>query len=158
MAKQDNGLGERPQKYRTKAGEVRYRARYSMWSIDANGTRRRVQRLVTGRSAAEVRDRLSAARNATNQGLRPPNDRLTVREFVASWRADVLPHEGLAPSTVRWYGEMLDHYVLPSVGDRTLTGTRALTIGDVEAMTAPRRAGTRSCCSVSAPAFAPAKC
>jgi len=103
---------------------------------DADGGRRRLQKLVTGRTAGEVRERLLAGLGAVNQGLPAPDSRKTLREFVEWWRNEVLRHEGLAPATEQWYSDMLDHYVLPALGDRTLTGPRALTVGDVEALTA----------------------
>jgi integrase len=129
--KQANGQGERPKQNKARH---RWEARYSV-TIDE----KRVQRLVTGRTAEEVRDRLRLATDARDSGLMPDRDFATVADFIAYWRAEVLPGEGLAPSTEQWYGHMLDAYVIPGVGSRAFTparGRRVLSVGDVESMTA----------------------
>lgn len=79
---------------------------------------------------------MDAALKAIDAGLRLPDNRTTVAQFAAWWLDEVLPGEGLSPKSEQWYREMLTRYVVPIVGGKTLTGPRALTVGDVEAMTA----------------------
>jgi integrase len=96
---------------------------------------RPVRRRFVARTRKEVTTRLDAARVALDHGLALPDARTTVAEFVDWWTEHVLPAEGLAPATERWYRDVLGHYVVPAVGHRTLTGPKALTPGDVETMT-----------------------
>lgn len=105
--------------------------------LDAAGNPRRtpIRKTFTGKTQRAVTARLDDARKAMNEGLEVPDNRTTIDNFAAWWRREVLVGEGLAPRTERWYCEMLDTYVLPLVGAKALTGPRALTIGDVEAMT-----------------------
>ena len=95
-----------------------------------------IRRTFTAKTRKEVAAKLDAAVAALNTGLEMPDNRTTIADFAAWWVAEVLPGEGLAPRTERWYGEILETYVVPKVGSRTLTGPRALTPADVEAMTA----------------------
>lgn len=99
-------------------------------------TGRLIRRRFTAKTRKEVTAKLEAAKAAVGHGLVIPDDRTSVADFIAWWVVSVLPGEGLAPRTERWYVDTLTGYVAPQVGHRTLTGPRALTPGDVEAMTA----------------------
>jgi integrase len=99
---------------------------------------RPIRRRFTARTRVEVTRKLDDAKKALDQGLSIPDPTVTIREYATWWRSEVLPGEGLAPKTERWYGEMLD-LLLPDVGHRTLTGPRALTPADVEALCAHQR-------------------
>ncbi len=94
---------------------------------------RPIRRRLTARTRVEVTGKLDDAKKALDQGLAIPDPKTTIAEYAKWWLADVLPSEGLAPKTERWYGEMVD-LLLPDVGHRTLTGPRALTPADVEAL------------------------
>ncbi len=94
-----------------------------------------IRKVLTARTRAEVEQRLRDALDALDQGLAVPDSRTTVAGFAAWWTEHVLPGEGLAPKTERWYRDTLDSYVVPHVGHRALTGPKALTPGDVETMT-----------------------
>jgi integrase len=94
---------------------------------------RPIRRRFTARTRVEVTGKLDDAKKALDQGLSIPDPRTTIAEYAKWWLAEVLPSEGLAPKTERWYGEMVD-LLLPEVGQRTLTGPRALTPADVEAL------------------------
>jgi integrase len=94
---------------------------------------RPIRRRFTARTRVEVTGKLDDAKKALDQGLSIPDPRTTIAEYAKWWLAEVLPSEGLAPKTERWYGEMVD-LLLPDVGQRTLTGPRALTPADVEAL------------------------
>ncbi len=92
-----------------------------------------IRRRFTARTRVEVTGKLDDAKKALDQGLSIPDPKTTIAEYAKWWVAEVLPSEGLAPKTERWYGEMVD-LLLPEVGQRTLTGPRALTPADVEAL------------------------
>jgi integrase len=94
---------------------------------------RPIRRRFTARTRVEVSSKLDDAKKALDQGLSIPDPKTTIAEYAKWWLAEVLPSEGLAPKTERWYGEMVD-LLLPAVGQRTLTGPRALTPADVEAL------------------------
>jgi integrase len=94
---------------------------------------RPIRRRFTARTRVEVTGKLDNAKKALDQGLSIPDPRTTIAEYAKWWLAEVLPGEGLAPKTERWYGDMVD-LLLPEVGQRTLTGPRALTPADVEAL------------------------
>lgn len=97
-----------------------------------------IRRRFTGRTRVEVTGKLDEARKALDQGLTIPDPRTTIAEYARWWQAEILPGEGLAPKTERWYGDMLG-LLLPDVGQRTLTGPRALTPAHVEALCARQR-------------------
>ena len=96
---------------------------------------RLIRRKFTGKTRKAVTAKLDAAKAALEHGLDVPDERTTVADFAAWWLEHVLPAEGLTPATELWYRDMLTTYVLPHVGHRTLTGPKALTVGDVETMT-----------------------
>ncbi|MGH9151162.1 MAG: tyrosine-type recombinase/integrase [Acidimicrobiales bacterium] len=110
---------------------------------DGTTVRRPERRTITGKLRKDVAARLDAAKAALDQGLDVPDARTTLADFATWWAANVLPGEGLAPATERWYRDILDTYVIPHVGARTLRGPRALTPGDVEHMTAQLRTAAR---------------
>jgi integrase len=94
---------------------------------------RPIRRRFTARTRVAVTGKLDDAKKALDQGLSIPDPKTTIAEYAKWWLAEVLPGEGLAPKTERWYGEMVE-LLLPEVGQRTLTGPRALTPADVEAL------------------------
>jgi integrase len=88
----------------------------------------------TGPTRTAVAARLKEAREAQEIGLKVPDSTTTIAAWSKWWLAEVLPGEGLAPKTERWYREIVEGYVVPDVGTKTLTGPRALTPADVEAL------------------------
>jgi integrase len=95
---------------------------------------RPIRQTFTGPTRTVVARRLKEAREALEQGLHVPDRRTTIAEYANWWLAEVLPGEGLAPKTEQWYREIVESYVVPNVGGSTLTGPRALTPADVEAL------------------------
>ncbi len=93
-----------------------------------------IRRTFTGRTRTIVAGRLKEAREALELGLAMPDNRTTIADWSKWWLAEVLPGEGLAPKTERWYRDIVEDYVVPNVGTKTLTGPRALTPADVEAL------------------------
>jgi hypothetical protein len=84
------------------------------------------RRVLTAPTRKAVAEKLRAALDALEQGLTPPDDRVTIADFAAWWSDHVLPSEGLAPGSEKWCRDYLRLYVLPHVGARALTGPRAL--------------------------------
>jgi integrase len=95
-----------------------------------------VRKAFTGATQKAVAAKLDDAMKALERGLAVPDNRTTVNAFAEWWLDHVLPGEGLAPATERWYRDVLTTYVLPHVGAKTLTGPTAVTVHDVEQMTA----------------------
>ncbi len=106
--------------------------------VDHRPDGRPIRRRFTARTRVEVTRKLDEAKKALEQGLSIPDPTTTIATYARWWQTEILPGEGLAPKTERWYGEML-HLLLPAVGQRTLTGPRALTPADVEALCARQR-------------------
>jgi integrase len=120
-------------------GSIFYRASRNRWEavlvVDRGADGRPRRRTFTAKTRKEVTVKLAAASAALESGLAIPDGRTTFAEFSAWWASRVLPGEGLAPKTERFYRDTLTCYVLPAVGQRTLSGPKALTPGDIEAMT-----------------------
>ena len=93
-----------------------------------------IRRTFTGPTRTAVAARLKEAREALDAGLGVPDNRTTIADWSKWWLAECLPGEGLAPKTEQWYREVVELYVVPNVGTKTLTGPRALTPGDVQAL------------------------
>lgn len=131
-----------PQKRSNGEGSIYKNRSRNRWEaalvVGRTDTGRLIRRRFTARTRAEVTRRLDDAKRALDQGLGIPDPTVTVAAYARWWQTEVLPGEGLAPKTERWYGEMLD-LLLPVVGHRTLTGPQALTPADVEALCARQR-------------------
>lgn len=130
-----------PRRKRANAeGSIYYRESRDRWeavlTVGRDDRGRPVRRTFTGKTRKAVTAKLEAAKVAVDQGLGIPDNRATVATFADWWLAEVMPGEGLAPKTEVFYEETLRNYVLPAVGNRTLTGPKALTPADVETMTA----------------------
>jgi integrase len=113
--------------------ETRNRWEASYFTVDAAG--KRVRKVVVARTRKLVEAKLADAVAARDAGMPPPNPNMTVATFGRWWADHVLVAEGLARATELWYRDVLDIYVIPRVGDRTLTGQRALGPADVATMT-----------------------
>jgi len=115
---------------------VGYKPHPTRVDFDGNPIMVPVRKAFTGTTQKAVAAKLDEAMKAIEQGLDVPDNRTTIKAFAAWWLEQVLPGEGLAPATERWYRDVLNTYVLPHVGHRTLTGPTAVTVHDVERMTA----------------------
>jgi integrase len=109
----------------------RWEAKYHTLGPDG----RRVRKLLTARTRVEVEAKLAEAMGAREAGMPPPDTRQTFSRFATWWADFVLPTEGLAPKTEAWYRYILDRYVIPRIGGRSLVGQSALRPADVETMT-----------------------
>ncbi len=80
---------------------------------DDGGTKSR--RKVTGRTQAEVRDRLDALRRSVAIGPGLPAE-ATVARFIEHWLTEVLPLADLSPTTRVQYERMARLYIVPIIG------------------------------------------
>ena len=87
---------------------------------------RRIRKKVTGRTKAEVRDKLRALHKQLDIGARP-NARYTVQDAIEDWLATGL--DGAAPATVELYKDTIAKALIAQLGRIKLT---TLTAGDVE--------------------------
>jgi integrase len=88
---------------------------------------RRIRRKVTGRTKAEVRDKLRELHREIEKGVRS-KPRYTVRDALDDWLATGL--DGKAPATVALYKDTIAKALVEQIGSAKLT---TLTAGDVEA-------------------------
>ncbi len=79
---------------------------------DATGRTRR--RSVYGKTQREVREKLTAALRALDQGDTPITDRQTVGQFLDRWLADVVQPK--APATYRTYAGLVRLHLTPALG------------------------------------------
>jgi hypothetical protein len=101
---------------------------------DANGKRRRVK--ITGRTRAEARTKLSAARNAMEAGTAPVDQRMTVGECLDYWLAH-LPPSIRSVNTIDNMTWVIERHLKPALGKRRL---RDLSPDDVDEMLRDRAA------------------
>jgi integrase len=101
---------------------------------DANGKRRRVK--ITGRTRAEARTKLSAARKAADAGSAPTDQRVTVGECLDYWLAH-LPPTVRSVNTIDNMKWVVERHLKPALGKRRL---RDLSPDDVDNMLRDRAA------------------
>jgi integrase len=87
---------------------------------------RRIRRKVTGRTKAEVRDKLRELHRQIDSGVRS-RPRYTVQDALDDWLAAGL--DGLAPATVTLYRDTIAKALVEQIGSVKLS---ALTAGDVD--------------------------
>lgn len=110
--------------------KVRLAQRGKVWWVFASlPGDRQYRRSLKTQDRAEAQRRLAEVERQLRAGVRPEAG-LTVAEWVDRWLGD-LGDRGRAPSTLRAYRRVMDHYVLPRVGGVRLD---ELTVADVERM------------------------
>ena len=92
------------------------------------GTRRR--KYLYGRTQAEARDKLIAARRDLQMGVGPTDDRMTVGTFLTHWLTDI-EHPAIRPSTYRGYEQIIRNHLVPALGRVVLS---RLTVAQVQAL------------------------
>src|SRR5664280_2788691 len=79
----------------------------------------RVRRVVSGRTQAEVRDRLRVLRRQLEQGIGvKPGHPKTLAAYVATWLPGL--RQRVRPATWRAHEQYLRGHVLPALGEATL--------------------------------------
>lgn len=93
-------------------GEGRIEQRGDSWRVQVMiGGRRRS---ITGKSKREVQQRMRELQSNADKGLLPPR-RVTVREYMEQWLADVAKPE-VRDTTYRSYEQMTRLYIVPVLG------------------------------------------
>jgi integrase len=95
---------------------------------DANG--KRLRKKVSGRTRAEVAEKLDELRALQRKGMPLPNDKLTVEAFLDQWLAATVPGT-VAPKTLDNYEDIARLYLKPFIGRKQLT---KLTVDDANAL------------------------
>ena len=127
MAKRANGEGTLSRR-KDKAGKtIGWRAAVTV-GINEDGTQDR--RWVSGKTQAEVQEKLRAFQADMHAGTMADTEGLTVTAFMVRW-ADHKEREGLKPNTVQSYRDTARLYITPYIGRVKLEKLRPL---DVEHM------------------------
>ena len=74
---------------------------------------------IYGRTRRDVHAQITTALRDLGRGVVPQDDRITVKRFMQQWLADREQH--LRPTTLRRYKQVSDNYIVPALGDVTLT-------------------------------------
>lgn len=123
MAKRGNGEGSIVHNLQRDRWEARI-------TVGFTGDGRQIRRKLTGRTRAEVAERMRQATGDAVEGRTPARRDLTVARFLDQWLEDVLPGT-VAASTVVQYQDVVRLYLKPYIGRKHLT---TLTARDVARM------------------------
>ena len=80
---------------------------------------KRVRKVVSGKTRAEVAKKLHEAIRARDQGLQFSPERQTVADYLTRWLSDVVK-PGTRPKTHRTYKDLVEDHILPILGKRRL--------------------------------------
>ncbi len=100
----------------------------------ANGHRRR--RPLYGRTQAEVRAKLTTARHELDQGIEPPDERLTLGQYLHRWLTEIVA-PNRRPRTSESYTYLVTRHIEPTLGRERLA---RLTPGQVQRLEAQKLA------------------
>ena len=104
-----------------RTGHIRERSpghfelRYSLGTDPATGKRRMITTTVRCSRKEEARRELSRLLRARDTGEHVDPHRMTVREWLTTWLASV--REQVAPKTHERYGEIVNHFLIPELGN-----------------------------------------
>jgi integrase len=113
-------------------GSVYQRASDSRWigavtlGYDERGKLRR--KTVSGKTKAEALAKLKVLQRTTDDGLPPPDDRMTVSQLIDRWKSDVLHHQ-VAQTAADNYAAIAEHHIIPTLGRKRVS---RLTPADVD--------------------------
>jgi integrase len=119
----------------------RWRGAVSL-GVGPNG--RRLRRKVSGRTKAEVLQKLRELRKTVDAGLPVPDNRITVGAYLDRWLSTTLPGH-IADSTLDDYQDTVRLHLTPTLGTRRLS---SLTVADVDELWAIKRAAGYSANSI----------
>ena len=78
---------------------------------------KRVRKYVSARTRAEAVDKLRALQASLNAGLPPPDNRITVGEFLEHWLTNVLPGSVGSVNTIDNYAWAVRGHIIPAPSD-----------------------------------------
>lgn len=93
---------------------------------DGNG--KRIRKVVTAKTRAEVVTKLRAMQRQVDDGLPIPDASLTVAQLLDRWYTDVLRHQ-VSTVASRNYKRVADYHIVPTLGKKMLSN---LTTSDVD--------------------------
>ena len=101
--------------------------------FDEAGRQRR--KTVSGKTRNAALTKLRELQRQLDEGLPPPNNRLTVGEMLDQWLKDVVPLR-VSPSTLANYSSVIKTHIKPALGRKRLS---TLTTDDVQAFISRKR-------------------
>lgn len=135
MAKRANGEGTLSRRKDKSGKTIGWRAAVTV-GYDANGAQDR--RWVSGKTQAEVQEKMRALQSEVHTGMLADAEGLTVGAYLERW-IETKERDGVKPNTVRSYRDTARLYLTPHLGRMRLDKLRPL---DVErALTALGKAG-----------------
>jgi integrase len=115
-------------------GSVYQRASDGRWvgavTIGYNEIGRPLRKTVSGKSAKEARRKLRSVLRQLDDGLPPPDDKMTVKQLLARWEKDILRHQ-VATNTFQNYKSLAEHHIEPMFGRKRVS---KLMPADVDAL------------------------
>jgi integrase len=113
-------------------GSIYQRASDSRWlgavtiGFDANGRPRR--KVVSAKTRAEVVRKLRTLQRQLDDGLRAPDNTISVSQLLDRWFADVMRHQ-VSSNTASNYQTVANQHIKPTLGKKKVA---SLTTGDVD--------------------------
>lgn len=115
-------------------GSIYQRTSNGLWvgaiSVGRDERGRPIRKSVSAKTAAEVRLKLRAVERQIDDGLPPPDDRMTIKQLLQRWQKEVLRHQ-VAPTAFDNYKSLADHHIEPTLGRKRVS---RLTPADVDAL------------------------
>ncbi len=115
-------------------GSIYQRASDGRWigavSLGYDEGGRSVRKTVSAKTAEGVRRKLREIQRQVDEGLPPPDDRMTIKQLLTRWEEDVLRHQ-VARSAYDNYKSLADHHIGPTLGRKRVS---KLTPADVDAL------------------------
>ncbi|MGH2462705.1 MAG: tyrosine-type recombinase/integrase [Candidatus Limnocylindria bacterium] len=99
---------------RSTGGSVRRHPERDLWQARFTGADGR-RHSIYGRTRKEAQERLRAALTASDHGIRPVSQRLTVRAFLEDWLETMVARR-CRPRTVESYANLSRLYLIPALG------------------------------------------
>jgi len=84
---------------------------------------KRNRKFIYGSTRSEVAKRLSTLLADLDRGIRPPNDKLLLGDFLSEWLETVVKDQ-VRPSTVRSYTDIVNQHLRPDLGDIPISSLR----------------------------------
>jgi integrase len=115
-------------------GSIYQRSSDGRWvgaiSIGYDEKGRPIRKTVSARTGDEVRRKMRTVQRHLDDGLPPPDDRMTIKHLLQRWEQDVLRHR-VARTAFDNYKSLADHHIEPTLGRKRVS---KLTPADVDAL------------------------
>jgi integrase len=115
-------------------GSIYQRASDGRWvgaislGYDAKG--KPLRKTVSAKTGEGVREKLRSIQRQVDDGLPPPDDRMTIKQLLERWQEDVLRHQ-VATGAYDNYKSLAKHHIEPTLGRKRVS---KLTAADVDAL------------------------